>query len=329
METKHHWSTSNNLQTKNPRIPTFYLLPKIHKRDNPGRPIVNGIGSVKEKISAYVDTFLRKYTPRIPSYIKDTTHFLNILQHQKIQNTDLLVTIDVKSLYTNIPHTEGIAAITRMIEETGLDTLQRMFICNPTHQVLTKNYFIFNGQIYIHIQKQGAAMGTRMAPKYAIIFMHYLESNMLNQSTLKPKTWLRFIDDIFMTWQHGIQALTLFMDMLNSHHPTIKFTYECNTKEVVFLNTIVYKTASNQLLTRAYHKPTDNKQYLHFHPVHPKKQKESVPYGLLIRSRRICSEEKFFEEEARNILQQLRHRKYPQDLLEKTYKKVSSMDRQD
>ena len=28
-------STYNNLQTKNPRIPTFYLLPKIHKKGNP------------------------------------------------------------------------------------------------------------------------------------------------------------------------------------------------------------------------------------------------------------------------------------------------------
>ena len=176
----------------------FTSYQKSTRRTTPGRPIVNGIGSVGEKISAYVDTFLRKYTPRIPSYIKDTTNFINILQHQKIQNTDILVTIDVKSPYTNIPHTEGIAAITRMIEETGLDTLQRMFICYLTHQVLTKNYFIFNGQIYI--QKQGIAIGTRMAPNYAIIFMHYLESNMLNQSTLKLKTWLRFIDDIFMIW---------------------------------------------------------------------------------------------------------------------------------
>ena len=181
-------STYNNLQTKNPRIPTCYLLPKIHKKDNPGRPIVNGIGSDTEKISAYVDTFLRKYTPRIPSYIKDATHFLNILKHQKIQSTDLLVTIDVKSLYTNIPHTEGKATITRMIEDTGLDTLHKMFICNLIQQVWTKNYFKFNGQMYI--QKQGRAMGTRMAPNYAIIFMHYLETNMLNKSTLKPKAWL-------------------------------------------------------------------------------------------------------------------------------------------
>ena len=67
--------------------------------------------------------------------MKDTTHFLNILKHLEIQNTDLLVTIDVKCLYTNIPHTEEIAAITRMIEETGLDTLHKIFIYNSTHQV--------------------------------------------------------------------------------------------------------------------------------------------------------------------------------------------------
>ena len=88
------------------------------------------------------------------------------------------------------------------MEDTGLDTLHRMFICNLAHQVLTKNYFQFNGQLYI--QKQGTAMGTKMAPNYAIIFMHYLETNILSQSTSKPTTWLRFIDDIFMIWSHGI-----------------------------------------------------------------------------------------------------------------------------
>ena len=97
--------------------------------------------------------------------------------------------------------------------------------------------------------------------------------------------------------------------MINSHHPTIKFTYEYHTKEIPFLDTIVCKTKNNKLFTRAYHKPTDNKQYLHFHSAHPRKQEESVPYGLLIRSRRICSEEKYFEERARKIIQQLKHRK--------------------
>ena len=317
-------NTYVNLHTKHPRIPTFYLLPKIHKPNNPGRPIVNGIGSVTEKISAYVDTYLKKYTPRIPSYIKDTTHFLNILEHLEVQNTDLIVTIDVKSLYTNIPHTEGIAAITRMLEETDLDTLQKMFISNLAYQVLTKNYFLFNGQIYRQIQ--GTAMGTKMAPNYAIIFMHYLEQNLLNATKLKPKTWLRFIDDIFMIWSYGIQELVIFMEILNNQHPTIKFT-EYSEKEISFLDTIVYKTANNKLYTKVYHKPTDNKQYLHFHSAHPRKQKESVPYGLLIRIRRICTEDKHFHLEARKIISQLTCRKYPANLLTTAYTKVSRMNR--
>ena len=149
--------------------------------------------------------------------VKGTTHFLNILKHLEIQSTNLLVTIDVKSMYTNIPHTEGIAVITKMMEDTGLDTLHRMFICNLAHQVLTKNYFIFNKQL--NIQKQGAAMGTMMAPNYAIIFMHYLESNLLEITKRKLKIWLRFIDDIFMIWSHGLQELKQFMDRMNNYHP--------------------------------------------------------------------------------------------------------------
>ena len=49
------------------------MLPKINKLNNPGRPIMNGIGSITEKISAYVDQQIRHLVPRIPSYLKDTT----------------------------------------------------------------------------------------------------------------------------------------------------------------------------------------------------------------------------------------------------------------
>ena len=64
-----------------------------------------------------------------------------------------------------------------MMEETGTDTLLKMFISNLTHQVFTKNYFKLNNKLYEQIQ--GTAMGTRMAPNYAIMFMHYFETNFL------------------------------------------------------------------------------------------------------------------------------------------------------
>ena len=167
---------------KNPRIPSFYLLPKIHKPSTPCRPIVNSTGSVTEKISAFVDLHLRKFIPRIPSYVKDTTHFINITKNIQLEPQDILVTIDVSSLYINIPHTEGTAAINKMMEETGTDNLLKMLISNLNYQVLTKNYF--DDQLYK--QKQGTAMGTRMAPNYAIIFRNYLENNFLNSYPTPP-----------------------------------------------------------------------------------------------------------------------------------------------
>ena len=142
-----------------PRIPSFYLLPKIQKSSNPGRPIVNAIGSVTEKISAFVDLHLRKFASRIPSYVKDTTNFINITRNIQLEPQDILVTVDVSSLYTNIPNMEGITAINKMMEETGTDTLFKMFISNLTYQVLTKNYVNFNDQLYNQNKEQQWELG--------------------------------------------------------------------------------------------------------------------------------------------------------------------------
>ena len=54
----------------------------------------------------------------------------------------------------------------------------------------------------MYLQKQGTTMGTRMAPNYAIIFMHSVEQEILKNSKLKPMVWRRFIDDVFIIWTH-------------------------------------------------------------------------------------------------------------------------------
>ena len=90
--------------------------------------------------------------------------------------------------------------------------------------------------------------------------------------------------------------------------------------KIVFLDTIVYSSPTNRIYTRIYHKPTDQKHYLHYHSAHPRNQKESVHYGLLIRWRRICTEDHYFEEEAKKLYHQLKYRKYPTNLLNQIIK---------
>ena len=104
-------TNSTFLIPKNCRTPIFYLLPKIHKANNPGRPIVSACDSPTEKLSMYLDSFLKPLAQKVDSYIKDTAHFLqNLKRLGQLEKDTLLVTVDVTSLYTNIPHKDGIRA---------------------------------------------------------------------------------------------------------------------------------------------------------------------------------------------------------------------------
>ena len=72
----------NYLYIKEPRVPSLYLLPKIHKGiiPPPGRPILSANECPTERISAFVDFFLKPLVKEIPSYIKDTTDFINKIE---------------------------------------------------------------------------------------------------------------------------------------------------------------------------------------------------------------------------------------------------------
>ncbi|XP_071983969.1 uncharacterized protein [Engystomops pustulosus] len=94
------------LTVDNPKIPTFYMLPKIHKslQEPPGRPIVSGIGGLNEKLCSYVDFFLQPMVLKLPAYVRDTTHLIQQIENLTIPTNALLITLDVESLYTIIGH---------------------------------------------------------------------------------------------------------------------------------------------------------------------------------------------------------------------------------
>ena len=163
------------------RTPVFYLLPKIHKEGIPGRPILSGCGSPTEKLLSYLDHYLRPIVEESASYIKDTTHFLQQIFeiHTSIPPNSWLVTLDVKSLYTNIPQEEGIEACLKAILNYYGDTppLHTSYIKQMMVFILKHNYFTFNGRFYQQIQ--GTAMGSPFAPNYANIFMTNIEQHIL------------------------------------------------------------------------------------------------------------------------------------------------------
>ena len=140
------WKHLSSTQTKPAR---FSLLLKIHKPGNPSRPIIASCEAPTERISKFVDYRLRPLVRTIPSIIKDTTDFLMKVQSlTNLPSNTLLVTLDVSSLYTNIPHEEGIATCTEALNTRETQSPPTADLAELISEILNKNAFVFGEQHY-------------------------------------------------------------------------------------------------------------------------------------------------------------------------------------
>ena len=140
----------------------------------PYRPIVSCKGTLTEHISGHVDSILQNFLDKIPSFLKDTTDFLcklNDIKHL-VTPDSLLVTMYVNSLYTNIPHSDGVEACRSFLTMNTIDQALINDIPTLVDFILKHNIFVFDDEQYLQIN--GTAMGTKMAPTYASIFMYYI-----------------------------------------------------------------------------------------------------------------------------------------------------------
>ncbi len=153
------------------------------------------------------------------------------------------------------------------------------------------------------------------------------ESKWVYTYPLAPIIWHRYIDDVFMIWTHGLVELKMFIEHLNSVHPTIKFTAEWSETEINFLDTTAILSKERKLYITLCTKPTDTHTNLHYQSAHPIHQKKSGPYSQLIRVRRICTKFDDFLGNAKKILANYKLRGYPNETLQEALKKVSALDR--
>ena len=322
---------AEQLKTVNPRTPRFYLLPKIHKPNNPGRPVVSSINCHTERISQFVDHHLQPLAKNLTSYIQDTTDFLRKLQSlpEKLPKNTFLVTLDVRSLYTNIPNAEGIEAAKSYIEARGQpgDRKLSQVIANFLTLILTLNNFQFNDENFVQIN--GASMGTKCAPSYATLFMgKFEETHILPRIKDLILLYVRFIDDILFLWKDTEENLLKFFDEINSVHPSIKFDFNYSRTSINFLDTSIVITEENRLKTTIYSKPTDQKAYLHAKSYHPKSTKDAISYSQALRIRRICTDSSDYEEHSQKLIKDLRERGHAEKNVKEGVNRAKNLNRQ-
>jgi len=186
--------------------------------------------------------------------------------------------------------------------------------------ILSINIFRFQDKYYL--QKQGTAMGTRMAPSYANLFMGLFETNFLSSKSLKPLAWFRFIDDIFFIWQHGLESLIHFLEKLNTFS-NLKFTWKYSSEMINFLDVNIF-IQSGHLETKLLIEESNTMQYLHYDSCHSTYIKNSIPKSLEERARKLCSKEEDFKSYTNTLTEAFKNPGYPEKGLKTIQKNVKT-----
>ena len=169
----------------------------------------------------------RSWSPlagKSPSHVRNSADFVNQIHQTSLEETDVMASFDVVSLFTRVPVNEALLVISQRLQQD--DTLKDRTsipipdLCAPVELCLKSTYFQFGKSFYEQVE--GAAMGSPLSPIVANIFLEDLETRALETSAWKPKMWRRYVDDVLVVWPHGDQLLEEFHQHLNKQNPSIQ-----------------------------------------------------------------------------------------------------------
>ena len=270
---------------KNPTIPHFYVLPKLHKgMDNiKGRPICSSLNWFTTPIAVILDIRLQEFIQHNLSHsIKNsisTVKDIEILNSMNLNNITL-ATGDVESLYPNIKIIELLDVFLKNPDISYLEPLVRF---------ITRNNFVqYCNKVYL--QLKGVAMGSNAAVALAEIYMFHIYDkiihNLMHSSFSKLIYFKRYIDDYFLILQNCNQNdFKLFIDMLPNN---LKINWECPKLNVEFLD-INISFLRDQFETSIHQKSLNKYLYITPHSMHTKHTFAGFIKGELIRYARLSS----------------------------------------
>ena len=92
---------------------------------------------------------MQPHVQKLEFHIKDSTDFIKkVSTIDRVLQESFLVTIDIRSLYTNIPNNKGIKAVETTLKRKNFQT---KVIISFLKLILTLNNFIFNCTNFLQI----------------------------------------------------------------------------------------------------------------------------------------------------------------------------------
>ena len=296
----------------------LYGNPKIHKSviNPPLRPIISQVGSVTFETSKQLNELIIKYLP-IKHSVRSVYEFLQMLHSCPVDGNENLASLDVESLFTNVPVVHTIDIILKHVynhpkmppPRLPQEILREMLlICTtstPFHHI--------NGDLYVQIE--GVSMGSCLGPTFAEYYMCELENNVFEKHPeLKPKLYTRFVDDIFSLTSSEAD-IPRIIEKFKSNS-VLDFTFELEkSQKLSFLDCLITRFES-KFKTSVFVKDTNSGDCINYKSICPEKYKTGVIKTLLHRGYHVSSDPTIFNAEVARIKQLLTNNNFPAKVIE-------------
>ncbi|XP_059827357.1 divergent protein kinase domain 1C isoform X2 [Hypanus sabinus] len=230
--------------------------------------------------------------------------------------------MDVQSLYTSIPHQEGLKALRSFLDNRPHQFPSTTTLLWLAELTLTLNNFSFGSSHFLQIK--GVAMDTCMGPSYACLFVGYVEQSMLQIYTgTTPQLLLRYVDNYIGAASCTHAELVNFIDFASNFHPALKFTWSILDTSLPFLDLSV-SISGDRLSTDIFYKPTDSHNYLDYTSSHPAQCKNVIPYSLFLCLYCICSQDEAFHSRTFQMSSFFQDRDFSSGIVKDALTRISS-----
>ncbi len=327
---KYSSATKNILKSltcSEPLPSVLYCLPKDHKPgDLKGRPIVAALDTPSTKLSVWMANVLNGLLVHVPAHIKSSSHFKDLLCDLRVPHDYKMASLDVTNLYGSIPlegndniisvasgFFEDHKAETLVPDLDGADfeTLLRMCLTSDTISI----------DRTAHRQTKGLAMGNNAAPPLAIIYMNFIEKQIL-EKTDDIFFWRRYLDDIFLIYKN--LDVSELLVLANSVNASIQFTIETALNDQLPFLDILVQQENNGFQTSLHMKPSHSGHILPWSSHHPMKVKENVAFGEFLRAKKLSSNIQLKQGSISMVTKKLRQNGYPEHIIIKMRKRAEN-----
>jgi len=243
--------------------------------------------------------------------VKNSFSLFNTLSGKKIPEEHILLSLDVKSLFTNILTELVIEGIRNRWQYIRNETkISKKEFIIAIQFILNSTFFTFDNVIYKQIF--GTPMGSPLSPILADIVMQDLEEKAIKNLDIDFPLYYRYVDDILLLTPES--KVNTILNTFNNIHKRLQFTVELEKNRSINFLDLSLIVKSDELIIDWYRKETNSGRYLSYYSGHSLCHKVGTIYGLVNRAI-LLSHPNFQEKNLEYVIRVLIDNAYPLELI--------------